>query len=192
VIGRIVAAEEEVTISYFFGDCGKYFWRFLRVFLISLIGYILVFGILGRGIGALTRAWTKNASNEWTVIIASLIRLLILLLLFSIIKMFFDYVKVSLAAEESKKAVRGTVSNFAFLGQRFFKAWGLFLLVGLVFIALTAVYLVVARVLPKTGFIPMIIVFLWQQAYIFAKIWTAVLFFSTEFHFFRMQKAPSA
>jgi hypothetical protein len=192
IIGRIVAVEEKVTISSFFGDCGKYFWRFLRVFLISLVGYILVLGILGRAIGALWNAWTKNASNEWTLIIASLMRLFILLLLFSIIKMFFDYVKVGLAAEDSKKAVRGTLSNFSFLGQRFFKAWGLFLLVGLIFIVLTAVYLVVARVLPKTGIIPMIIVFLWQQAYIFAKAWTTLLFFSTEYHFFKANKAPSA
>jgi len=192
MIGRIVAGEEKVTISSFFGDCGKYFWRFLRVFLMSLVGYILVFGILGRMIGALRNAWTKNASTEWTYIIASFIRLFVFLLLFSVIKMFFDYVKVGLAAEESKKAVRGTLSNFAFLGKRFFKAWGLFLLVGLVFIALTLIYLAVARVLPKTGLIPMMIVFLWQQTYIFAKTWTAVLFFSTEYHFLKAHKIPQA
>ena len=191
IIGRIVAGEEKVNFSSFFGDCGKYFWRFLRVFLISLIGYILVVGILGRVISALTKALTKNASTQWTLIIASFLRLLILLLLFSVIKMFFDYVKVGLAAEQSKKALRGTLLNFAFLGKRFFKAWGLFLLVGLMFIALSVIYLAVARILPKTGLIPMIIVFLWQQAYILAKAWTAVLSFSTEYHFLKIHKTPS-
>lgn len=192
IIGRITAGEEKVNFSSFFGDCGKYFWRFLRVFLISIIGYILVFGILGRGIAALLKAWTKNASTQWTIIAASFLRLFIFLLLFSVIKMFFDYVKVGLAAEESKKTLRGTLSNFSFLGKRFFRAWGLFLLVGLVFIALSAIYLVVARILPKTGLIPIIIVFLWQQAYIFGRVWTSVLFFSTEYQFLKIYKTPSA
>jgi hypothetical protein len=192
VIGRIVAQEERVSLSNFFGDCGKYFWRFLRVFLISLIGYILVFSVFGRGIVALLKAWTKNASTQWTIISASFLRLFAFLLLFSVIKMFFDYVKVGLAAEESKKALRGTLLNFAFLGKRFFKAWALFLFVGLAFIALSLLYLVVARNLPKTGLIPMIIVFLWQQAYIFGRAWTSVLFFSTEYHFFKIHKVPSA
>ena len=38
VIGRIAAGEEKVTFRNFFGDCGRYFGRFFRVFLLSLIG----------------------------------------------------------------------------------------------------------------------------------------------------------
>lgn len=35
IIGRIAAAEEKVTLRDFFGDCGRYFGRFFRVFLLS-------------------------------------------------------------------------------------------------------------------------------------------------------------
>jgi hypothetical protein len=192
IIGRIAAGEEKINICNFFGDCGKYFWRFLRVFLISIIGYLVVFGLLGRILSAIYKAWIKNAATEWTVIIASLLRLLVLLLLFSLVKMFFDYAKIRLVAEQSKKAVRATVLNFSFLRGRFFKAWGLFLIVGLVFIVLSAIYLAIARVLPPTRLIPMVIVFLWQQAYVFARAWVGVLFFSTEYDFFKIHQAPSA
>jgi hypothetical protein len=191
IIGRIAAAEEKVNICNFFGDCGKYFWRFLRVFLISIIGYALVFGTLGRILSVLYKAWIKNASTEWTVLVASVTRLLVLLLLFSVTKMFFDYIKIRLVAEASKKAVRATLLNFSFLRGRFLKAWGLFLLVGLVFIAVSTVYLAVARILPLENSIPTVILFLWQQAYIFGRVWTSVLFFSTEYTFFKSQMAPS-
>ncbi len=183
IIGRIAAGEEKVTLQSFCGDGGKYYWRFFRVFLLSLVVYVIVFGIIGRAVSAPFKLWIKNAANQWTTLIASSLRLLLFLLLFSIVKMFFDYVKIRLVAEHSKKTLRAFLLSFSFLGRRFFKAWALFLLVGLVFVAISVVYQVVAGWLPKPGQSLSGLFFLWQQLFILAKLWTTVLFFSTEYHF---------
>ncbi len=188
IIGRLAAGGEKVTLQSFCGDGGKYYWRFLRVFLISLVGYAVVFGVIGRAISAPFKLWVKNASNQWTTLIASSLRLLLFLLLFSIVKMFFDYIKIRLVAEESKKTLRAFLFNFSFLGRRFFRAWALFLLVGLVFVAISVVYQVVAGWLPKPGQSLSGLFFLWQQMFILAKLWTTVLFFSTEYHFWMSQQ----
>jgi hypothetical protein len=180
IIGRIAATEGWVTLQGFWGDSGKYFGRLLRVFLLSFLCYALIFGLLGRLIAAPFRLWSKNASTAWTPLISSSLRLLVFLL------------KIRLVAEDSRKAIRSTRTNFAFLGRRFFKAWILFLIVGLVFVALTAVYLIGARYLPKSGLVPGVIFFLWQQVYILGRLWTTVLFFSTEYHFWKsFQTLPS-
>jgi hypothetical protein len=189
IIGRIAAAEENVTLRSFLGDCGRYFGRFIRVFLLSLVGYFLVLGILGRFVSIPFRVWSKGASTQWTTLISSSLRLLVFLLLFSIIKMFFDYVKVTLVADDSRKAVRATLRNFGFLGKRFFKAWTIFLIVGLFLVFSTLVYLAVAKALPKTGPGP-IVLFLWQQAYFLVRLWTGVLFFATEYHFLKAHRPP--
>jgi hypothetical protein len=183
IIGRIAAADEKVDLGNFFGDCGKYFFRFFRVFLISCLGYLIVFGIIFMIVSALLSLWTKNASTEWPLILSSNLKFLIMVLLFSLIRMFFDYVKVRLVAEKSKKTIKATLLNFSFIGKRFFRAWLLYLLVGLVTIILAVVYLALYQPLPKLGFL-LVIAFIWQQAYIFSKMWTKVLFFSTEYRFF--------
>jgi len=190
IIRRITAAEERFTLGNFFGDCGRYFGRLFRVFLISLVGYLLIFGILGRFISIPFRIWSKGASTQWTTLASSSLRLIVLLLLFSIVKMFFDYVKVTLVVEDSRKTVRATLRNFGFLGRRFFKAWALFLLVGLLFVVSTIVYLAVAKALPKTGVGPPLL-FLWQQAYILVRLWIGILFFATEYGFLKSQR-PAA
>ena len=187
IIGRIAAAEEKVTLRDFFGDCGRYFGRFFRVFLLSLVGYFLVLGILGRFVSIPFRLWSKGASTQWTTLISSSLRLLVFLLLFSIVKMFFDYVKVALVADDSRKAVRATLRNFGFLGKRFFKAWTIFLIVGLLFVFSTLVYLAVAKALPKAGLGP-VVLFFWQQAYFLVRLWTGVLFFATEYHFLKAHR----
>jgi len=184
VIGRIAAGEEKVTFQNFFGDCGRYFGRLFRVFLLSLVGYFLILGILGRFVSIPFRVWSKGASTEWTTLISSSLRLLVFLLLFSIVKMFFDYVKVALIVGDSRKAFRMTRRNFGFLGRNFFQAWALFLGVGLISVLFTIVYLALAKVFPKTGIGPLLL-FLWQQAYFLGSLWTGILFFATEFHFLK-------
>jgi hypothetical protein len=150
------AGKERVTIASFFGDCGRYFGRFFRVLLLSLIGYFLVLGVLGRLVSIPFRIWNEAASSQWTTLIASSLRLLVLLLLFSVVKMFFDYVKVALVVDDSRRTVRTTLRTFGFIGRRFFKAWGLFLIVGLILVVSTLVYLAGAKILPKTGLGPVL------------------------------------
>lgn len=184
LLGRIAASEEKVNFKYFLADCSQYFFRFFRVFFISLVGYFLVFALLFKGVSILFGLWTKNASSEWPLIYASNIKFLIAVLLFSLVRMFFDYVRVRLVAEGSKKTIRATILNFYFLGHRFFKAWLLYLLVGLVGVVLGLVYLGFWRYFPQIGAF-LIVFFIIQQLYLLSRMWTRVLFFSTEYHFFK-------
>jgi len=184
ILGRIVAEEESLNLSRFFADCGKYFFRFFRVFLISLIGYYMVFGLLLKAISSLFQLWTKNAASEWPLIFAVNLKFLVMILLFSIVRMFFDYVRVRLVVEESKKAIRATILSFSFIGKRFLKAWALYLLVGLIALILGIIYLIASQILPSTGLL-WIVLFIWQQIYILSRMWTRVLFFSTEYHFYK-------
>ncbi len=83
--------------------------------------------------------------------------------------MFFDYVKIGLVAGGRKKVLSETWLTLKFMRRRFFRAWGLYLLAGLVFVALTVFYLEIARILPKNRPLLVLLVFLWQQFYILGR-----------------------
>lgn len=187
IIGRIAAQDEKVNMTSFFSDCSKYFFPFLRVFLISLVAYLVVFGGIHSIISALFNLWKKSASTEWPLILSSILEFLILVLLFSIVRMFFDYVRVRLVVEKSKKTIRATLLNIAFIGKRFFRAWFLYLFVGLITAVLGVIYLAVYQPLPKIGVL-LIVGFIWQQMYVLSRMWTKILFYSTEYHFFNFHK----
>jgi len=188
ILGRIASADARLSLASFLADGGRYFGRFFRVFLLTLVGYLLIFGLFGRLLSLPFKLWIQSASTQWTPFYASSLRLLLFLLLFSVVKMFFDYVKVRLVAEDSRKALRALMLNFPFLGKKFFPAWTLFLSVGLLFVAVSAAYLVLVKWIPASGGGALLILFLWQQAYVVARMATAVLFLSTEYQFFRAQQ----
>jgi hypothetical protein len=192
VIGRLASGEARLTLRDFFANGAEYLWRLGRVFLITIVGYLLVFGVLGRLISVPFGLWMKDAATQWTTLTASMLRLLVFLLVLSVIKLFFDYVKIILVAEERRSAVGATLGGFRFVGRRFLKVWAIFLAVGVFFLAVTAVYLAVGRLLPKAGAGWGAVSFLWQQAYVFAAGWVGVLFFATEYHVWRSQQVVRA
>jgi len=185
IIGRLEAGEK-TTLQGFFADCGKYFSRFFRVFLLSLPVYVLVFGGLIKLVSAPFNVWAKNAAGEMPVIVASNLKFLMTILLLSIVQMYFDYVKIHLVVRNGRKVLAAAAAALSFIGRKFFKAWGLYLLVGFLFIAATAVFIAVTNVLPGTGGAALALGFIWAQAYILARIWIKVLFFAAELDLYRI------
>lgn len=185
IIGRLAAPEKSVRWASFCGDAGKYFGRFLRVILLALPVYILFFGLFGRLISAPFNLWADNAATEWGTFWASALRVLVLLLLFSCLKMFFDYLKIRLVAEDSRRVIRTSLTTARFLKARFVRAWFLFLIVGAVFLAVSFLYLSIAKSIPKTGTASFILASLWEQIFVATRWWMTILFFATEYHFLK-------
>jgi hypothetical protein len=193
VIGRVVARESQegkINLASFFGDCGRYFFRFVRVFLISLIAYAIILGLFYRAVSDLFHLWTKSASTEWPLIFSSNLKMLVFVLLFSIVRMFFDYVKLRLVSGNISGAVRTTLSIFSFLGRRFLKAWILYLWVAIFYLFVAAGMLFLGKLLPGRTSVLLFAVFIGQQIFIFFRMWTRVLFVSTEYHFLRANPEP--
>jgi len=190
VIGALNRLETGTTLADFFHDCGLYFWRFFRLFLVAIPVYLLFVGISFSLIKTLLDAFGRRAATEWPALIASNLRLLSLLLLLTVVSMFFDYVKIGLVANGRKKVWREIKLTARFLIRRFFKAWGLYLLAGLVFVALTLIYLEIARLLPRSRPLLVLLAFIWQQTYILCRQWSKLLFFATELEFMKQHQAP--
>jgi hypothetical protein len=191
IIGGLNRAEAKTTLADFSHDCGLYFWRFFRLFILSIPVYLAVLVIFYQLIKAFLEIFNRRAATEWPALIVSNLRLLALVLLLAVVSMFFDYVKIGLVTSARKKVLEQTWLTLKFIGRRFFKAWGLYLLAGLVFVALTLFYLEIARLLPKNRPLLVLLVFLWQQFYILCRQWCKLLFFATEIELIKLERSPN-
>jgi len=183
VIGNLLRTGSRPTLAEFFHDCGLYFWRFLRLALLSLPFYLLFAGVLHGLVAALLKTLARRAATEWPVLATSILRLLALALLLGLVSMLFDYVKIGLARSGRRSVLKETWLTLKFIGRRFFGAWALYLLAGLVFVALTLLYLEMARILPHGRPLLVLLAFLWQQMYILGRQASRVVFYATEFEF---------
>ena len=185
LVGRLVTEGEKVSLEGFCGDAGRFFWRYFRLFLLSLPFYILGLGIAGRLASAVTGAWSKTAATEWTAILASNASLLVSILALTIIQMIFDYAKVLIAADDERRVLKGLGRALRFVGRRFFGAWGLYLLVTLVFALGGILFLIVTNVLPSRGPAAAAAGVAWGQAFIIFRVAVRALGFGTAFRLSR-------
>ena len=180
VVGRLVAGER-VTPAGFFGDCGRFFWRFVRLFLLSLPFYFVVLSLFSRLLSAALKSVYDSAATEWTTLIVSNLQFLAVLLVFSIVQMLFDYTKVRLAVDDSYQVLRSLGRTVGFLLQNFGRTWGAYLLVSLVFGLGFVVFINVLKLIPNRGLVPAALGFLWSQGFVLFRLWTRVQYFATAF-----------
>jgi len=180
VVGRL-AAGERVTPAGFFSDCGRFFWRFVRLFLLSLPVYIVVLALFSRLLSAALKSVYDNAATEWTTLIVSNLQFLAVVLVFSIIQMLFDYTKVRLVIDDSYQVLRSLGRTAGFVLGNFGRAWGTYLLVSLFFVFGFFVFVKVLGVIPSRGLVPAALGFLWSQAFVLFRLWTRVQYFATAF-----------
>ena len=188
IIGRLLDGGSGTRLAAFFGDCGRYFWRFLRLFLLSVPFYVIAFGILWSLLSAVLGPWERNALTEWTVVILSAVETVFTLLLLTLVHMVFDYARIIVVAEDEPWVIRALGRAFVFIGRRFFRSWGLYLLVGAFLLGGTALYLYTGRGIPSTGLAFLAVGILWGQAFIVFRLWIKMLFFSSQAEFYRVSR----
>ena len=185
IVGRLLDREGPATVATFFGDCGRYFWRFVRLFLISSLFLLLTFGVVLRLISVLLEPLVESAETEWLPLILSNLHFLAALLLLSIVHMIIDYARIAVVADEERKVVKALRHGLAFLNRRFFRAWAIYLLIVAITVAGTAVFYAVLGPLGGPGVPLVIAAFVWMQLYVVFRIWIRTLFISAQAEFYR-------
>jgi hypothetical protein len=172
--------ERSFKAAVFFKGCGDYFWRFLRLFIIAGIFYgifvVALNGALEAGISRLVKSWTEARF----FILLTWARLLLVVFVFLVVNMIFDYAKVRLVVDAGRSAIMAAFRSVKFVFKNFKKAFSLFLfcvLLGAIFIA---IYNPLEHVLPQYTKRWVVVVFFLQQLFILARVYVRLTFFSSE------------
>ncbi len=183
VVGRL-AAEEKITLSSFFADCGKFFWGMVKLFLLSLPFYgilvLLPYSLLAKLFDSLF----KQPATAWTPFFISWVRLLLALLLFTAVNLLFDYAKAAMIQEGRGKAIKAFIKALRFMKSNFLAAWGIYLLLWITALAGTFLFLEAGRALNPAASLLIVIAFIYQQLYIFFRFFMRTSYLAAAVKFY--------
>ena len=178
-----------IRTAGFFGACGVYFFRFLRLAVIGWLAYAVLFGLIH---GWLLDDFYGWATRDFTVERSAFLLRAALYLLFGtllvVCNLVLDYAKIRAVVEDRRSMIGALLAAWRFITRRPLHVSGLYLLNGLVFFLVLAVY---AAVVPGAGSagLSMWIGFLIGQAYILARLWTKLLFYASQTALFQGELA---
>ncbi len=185
IVGRLLDREGPANLAAFAADGGRYFWRFVRLFLLSLVFLVLSLGVVMRLVSALFSPLAESAVTEWPPLILSNIHFLIALLLLSIVRMIIDYARIAVVADEERGVLKALRHALTFLKKRFFRAWAIYLLIVAATVAGSVVFYVVLGALGAPAVVQAVAALVWMQLYIVFRIWIRTLFVASQAEFYR-------
>ncbi|MCF8261013.1 MAG: hypothetical protein K9J12_09580 [Melioribacteraceae bacterium] len=186
-LGGLVAVfnspKKNHTVDFFYGGV-KYWWRFIKIVVISLFFFALSFGINDL-LGELIEYGYKNSEELVTEMVLSSIRYLLLLFLIGSVTLISDYSKIYLAIKDEFRIFYGIKESLKFLKNNFTIVFTVFFIVAAMGAAGVTAYNLAGGYIPKTPFYFLIVSFILQQMLIIFRLLIRMLFCSTEVIIFK-------
>jgi len=176
---QLFCAREEFTLGGFFQGCGRHFWRFVRLALVSGLFYAVV-GVVNRGMARVGDKIWGEGSEQTPLVYWGWGRTAVLLTLLGLTGLIFDYARIRLVASDSRKAFRAAFASVRFVFANFRKTAGLYAAVWAIALALLAAYYGVSRAVTQTSLGLVVLLFAIRQAMVLAKGWTQLLFYASQ------------
>jgi len=190
--------EQKYSLEDFLRGSARYAWRLLRLMVIGLVCYWLVFRVIHQSLGRAVSRWTRDAMDDRTVFFANLGVTALVLLGLVFINLVMDYARVKLVMEDGSSALEAFLSSLGFSLTRLRRAAFVYILPSLGGLALMGLY---RLLLPWPLFnapgatagswlartrepAALALLFIIQQAVMFGRFWFRVATWASEWAFY--------
>jgi hypothetical protein len=199
VLTRFKAPDLKYSLADYFGDTARYLWRLLRLLLIGLICYWIVFKLLNEKLGQWVDHWTTDWADDRAVFGAHFAVLVLVVLGLGFVNLVMDYARVRLVLEEGTGAIQAFLASLGFSLGRLKAAIGVYIVPSSLGLALLGVY----RLLFPWGIINATVggaphlrellaltgVFVVQQVVMFGRYWFRVATWAGEWAYYSSARA---
>lgn len=190
--------EKKFALGDFFRHTGHYFWRLIRLMIIGLVCYWIVFRLFNQSLGNLiekrTRDWLDDRPVFWIRLALDIV--VVALLVF--VNLVMDYARVKLIAEEGSSAIQACLASLGFCLGRLRKAFTVYALPSLAGYGVLVIYLLLSGLIawfPKGQIfgqtqekLLLALLFIGQQIAMFGRYWFRAATWASEWSYFRASK----
>jgi hypothetical protein len=179
----VVGTQKKSFLQRFFQGCGKFFGRFFRLFIYSLVLWF-VFVVLMIILYQIGSALTENGANEKLTYYLYLVGGGIALFFIFFINMIQDYARIRIVTEDSRYVLRSLFQSIGFVFKRLGGTLGLYYLLVLTGVVVALVYWGLRSVIPFSSGAAILITFLVYQLFIASHAWIKVAFQAGQLSYF--------
>jgi len=192
IVDRYASPEEAHLRGRLFAKSGEYFFRFVRLLVISALFYAAVFRWVSQPLHRRVEDWTRDVTSEQTVVLLTLVVYLVVGVLLVLVSMAADYGKIALVVEQRRSALLAFLRGVRFVFSQPGKTFGLYALLLAVGLAVVVLYAVVAAGPGQRVWWSVLLAFLVGQVYVVARIGLKLWFLSSQTVLFQSVEAPPA
>jgi hypothetical protein len=183
-------ARKNHFIDYFYG-CVRYFFRFFKVFLITLVCYGGLY-YLNQIYIKYIQVITYSTESQFVIMAANIIRYLLIAAIFGVLNIIFDYVRIRIVVHQSYETLKDLWLTFKFLIKNFWTVSSLFWMVACSGLVIFLLYSLIDNFFNPTSYLTIILLIFIRQFYLIGKIWVKLLFCSCQLELYKEINSSAA
>jgi hypothetical protein len=168
----------------FFQGAGKFFGRFFRLLIYSLILWFVVI-IAVSLLHMILSSFTEGNPNEALLFYLILVRVAVALFLVFMVKMILDYARIKIVIEDSRKIFYSLFQAMGFVFRKWWSTLAIYYLYLLTAAAIAVFFWLVQEVIETHSLLPILISFLIGQIFILSRGWIKVGLQSAQMAFYK-------
>ena len=196
VLSRFQSAQEGGPMGGFFRDTGRYAWRMVRLMIVGLVCYWIVFRLLDRALGDIIDKRTQDWLDDRPVFWVHLAWGILVAAGVCFVNVVMDYARVKLVMEDGSSALYAFLSSLGFALRRLRRSVTVWALPSLCGVALLGIY----RLLIPWGLVnapaptaswsnfqeplTLALLFIAQQAVMLGRYWFRVATWASEWSYY--------
>jgi len=185
IVGNLLAEGRKFSLSSFFADCGKWFWRFFRLTLYNLVVQLLVAAVVYIPMALIFFRRFKTGANEPQLFYPILIFIVIHLIIAIYFLVIADYSRFMIVTSDSKKVLKQYWKALRFVSRRFFSTYGLFLLLFMVPVITVFLYFKISGSINVNSALLILLMLLIQQLFVWLRSGYRVWVFASQVEYYR-------
>lgn len=179
--------EKRRLAPLFFQGGGKYFGRFLRLLIFSLILWLGVIALI-LILHVILDSITKDSTNEVLMFYMYFIQALIALLLIFLVKMIVEYARIKIVIEDSRKTFLSLFQALGFVFRKLGNTLAIYYLFVLTATAIFIIYWLAQKVVKTHSLLPILIALIIGQIFILSRGWIKVGLQAAQMNFFQSDR----
>lgn len=180
IIGRYARMEELHSRSRFFSEGADYFFRFVRLLVISLLIYLGIFRWVARPLHQWVEGAIRDVTVERTVMFYTALIYLLVAFLLMLTSMALDYAKIAMVVEKRTSSILACFRGLRFVLSNPGQTVALYLSLVLVGAVLLFFYAAVAPGPGQARRLTVILAFILGQAFILARLILKLWFLASQ------------
>lgn len=169
-------------VDFFYGGV-KYFYRFVKIGIISFILYFLALNVDSL-LNYFIKESFSNYPSSYYEFLLQFIRYLLFLLWLGIISIISDYSKIATVVKDQDKIYKSIIYAILFIKDNFSKVLALFLILFIFLVLGGIIYNLSEGYIPRTPFYFIILTFILQQILIIFRVLIRMLVYSSEINLY--------
>ena len=183
------ARRRPLRAAAFFGACGTFFFRFLRLAIVAAAGYYLLFGVVYGWLFDRLYFWaTRDLTVERTAFVLRAALYTVFLGLAAFWNLVMDYAKIRAVVEDRRSMLGAFLAAWRFVVSHPAKTGGLYLLNAAAFLAVLLLYALAAPGAAGSGWV-VLAGFAVGQVYLLARIAVKLAFYASQIALFQRSLA---